>query len=114
MTDDYPPPHFTHMVQFPEPVDPAMKFVDLRGSCDLRTPPIGAFRIRGYLGSHGYVACLGSGHYKSTMQALFSFPMHVETLEAIARAFMDLAELARGIPALAPHTEQDATVALDE
>ena len=98
MNDDYPPPHFTHMVRFPEPVDPLMKFVDLRGSYDLRTPPIGAFRIRGYPGTHGSIACLGSGIHKSTLQALFSFPMHAETLEAIGRAFMDLAAIARRCP----------------
>ena len=102
------------MVRFPEPVDPVMKFVDMRGSYDLRTPSIGAFRIRGYPGSHGNIACLGSGHHKSTMQALFSFPMHVETLEAIARAFTDLAELARRFPALTPDKEQDAAVVPDE
>lgn len=102
MSDDYPHTSFTHVVRFPEPVDPAMKFVDFRGSHELKTPPIGAFRIRGYPGGPGSIACLGSGPHKSILQALFSFPMHAETLEAIARAFMDMAEIARSHPVRTP------------
>ena len=79
-----------------------MKFVDLRGSYELKTPPIGAFRIRGYPGGLGSIASLGTGAHKSTLQALFSFPMHAETLEAIARAFMDMAEIARSHPVRNP------------
>ena len=84
MSVDYPPPRVPHMVQFREPVDPGATFVDLRGSYDLR-PPIDALRIRGYGGAQGNIACSGSSHSKSTLQALFSSPMHVETLDAIAR-----------------------------
>jgi hypothetical protein len=113
MSVDYPPPRVPHMVQFREPVDPGATFVDMRGSYDLR-PPIDALRIRGYGGAQGNIACSGSSHSKSTLQALFSSPMHFDTMEAIVRAFMDLAELARGFPVLAPRARQGAARTRDE
>ena len=98
MTNDRREPRTTHFVRFPEPADPSLNLVDMleiRG----RTPtPIGGFRIKGFAGGGGQIACLGAGLHSRTLYMLFSFPMHAETLDAIARAFTDLAEIARRGP----------------
>jgi len=75
-----------------------MKLVDMLAVRGQTPTPIGAFRIRGFPTVGGTITCMGTGLHSSTLYALFSFPMHAETLEAIAQAFTDLAEIARRGP----------------
>lgn len=79
-----------------------MKFVDMLEVRGQTPTPIGAFRIRGLPSVGGTIACMGTGLHANILYALFSFPMDPETLEAIARAFTDLAEIARRGPRVEP------------